>query len=145
MATQTSIMIKLLRQLGSTVGKKLVHDPKLAAKVRSQKSTFHLGKGGFKGGKWRGTKNVGTGRGITANMAAKRMKQRGDNPISLYTSSSGRHLDSSEASARFAGRRIMRSTVNPYMGPSTRKSFMSVPNYGYGNKMTTWPKANKPY
>jgi hypothetical protein len=36
-----SAMIKLLRQVGVRSGRKLVHDPGAAAKVRSQKSTFH--------------------------------------------------------------------------------------------------------
>ena len=73
------------------------------------------------GGKWRGTKNVGTTRGIQVHQAARRMRQRGDDPISLYTSSSGKLMDSSAAGARFSGRRILRNTTNPYKGPPSRR------------------------
>ena len=85
-------------------------DSKLTAKVRATKSTYHLNKGGFKDGKAIHSMKRSS---ITANQAAKRMKQRGDDSSSLYTSSSGKKMDSSQADARFAGRRKLKSTTNP--------------------------------
>ena len=110
-------MIRLLRQIGASTKTKLKHEPKTASKVRKKKSTYHLKRGGMKNGRWRGTRNFGTTRGIQLHQAARRMTQRGDDPISLYTSSSGRLMDSSAAGARFSGRRILKNTTNPYKGP----------------------------
>tara|TARA_Y100000310_G_C20286865_1_gene625289 strand:- start:197 stop:625 length:429 start_codon:yes stop_codon:yes gene_type:complete len=116
-STTIQAMIKLLRQLNLKTGSKLKHSPKTAAKVRAKKSTFHLKRGGFKGGKPQTGYNPH--RTLDVNIAARRMRQRGENVAPLYTSSSGRRMDSSGASARFAGRRRLKTDVDPYMGPNS--------------------------
>jgi len=108
-ATKSSEPIKEVKKAKKSLKSQ---NPKLASKVRGKKSTYHLKRAGWKGGK---PKPGLTPRHqqLDSNIAAKRMKQRGESASPLFTSSSGKRLDSSEASARFAGRRRLKSDVNP--------------------------------
>lgn len=125
--TTIEAMIKLLRQLNVKTGSKLKYSPKTAAKVRAKKSTFHLKRGGWKNVKPQTGYNPH--RSLDVNIAAKRMKQRGESASPLYTSSSGRQMDSSAASARFVGRRKLKTTVDPYMG--SKKGPKGVFKFGW--------------
>ena len=131
--SKLATMIKLLRALGRSRSK-LKHSPKTAAKARKKKSTYHLH---THGGMKYPRQSQGKARkrwelpNITVDAAAKRMRQRGDNPMDLYTSSSGGAMDSMAASARFIGRRKLGRTSNPFTGPAgRRKSNIYLDNWG---------------
>ena len=133
--SRLTTMIKLLRAIGRSKSK-LKHSPKTAAKARKKKSTYHLHThGGSRRAKTEGRQGKARKRwelpNITVDAAAKRMRQRGDNPMDLYTSSSGGAMDSMAASARFIGRRKLGRTSNPFTGPAgRRKSNIYLDNWG---------------